>query len=148
MTNQIPDDRQVSVQQVNAAFEYLSSIVSRPKKRSEFFCIGSGHKTRKFINERLKHRLPAIPLFKNNKELRESAKPREKSPLFRVVAAAIASKTQDLKEQIKAAQNFSPRQDYPVLYRLEPPKDGEESYLPLTWEEYQIMIRDEAAQIS
>lgn len=132
-TPRIPDDRQVSVKQVDKAFSYLGEQV---------FCIGRCHKTRKFISERLKYRLPPLPLLLSNKELRESLESRRKSPLFRIVAASIATKAKNLKEEIKAAQNFSPRQDCPVLYRLEPPKDGEESYLPLTWEEYQVMVKD------
>lgn len=143
MTNQIPDDRQVFVSEVNRASDYLLSDKERPKKITPYFCLGRGHKTRVFIKQL---NLPPIPLFQDNIELRESLKPRAKSPLFRVVAAAIASKTNDLKEQIKAAQKLD-APTHSVLYRLEPPKDGEESYLPLTWEEYQIMVKDEAAQI-
>jgi len=142
MTNQIPDDRQVFVSEVNRASDYLLSDKERPKKITPYFCLGRGHKTRIFIKQL---NLPPIPLFRDNIELRESLKPRTKSPLFRVVAAAIASKTNDLKERIRTAQNFSPRQDYSVLYRLEPPKEGEESYSPLTWEDFQIMVKDAKA---
>ena len=147
MNNQnplIPDDRQVSVVQVNEATRYLNEYKERPKKRSEFICIGAGHKTREFIkhmgdNDRL---LP-IPLFVDNKELREQIKPREKSPLFRVIAASLASKAKNLGEEIKQARKPYTRQEYPILYRLEPPMDGEKIYDALTHQEYLVYCQDE-----
>lgn len=147
MNNQnplIPDDRQVSVVQVNEATRYLNDYKERPKKRSEYLCIGAGHKTREFIkhmgdNDRL---LP-IPLFLDNKEIRDSLKPREKSPLFRIVAASLASKAKNLGEEIKQARKPYARQEYPILYRLEPPMDGEKIYDALTEKEYLVYCQEE-----
>lgn len=139
----IPDDRQVSVIQVNEATRYLNEDKNRPKKRSEFLCIGAGHKTREFIKHlKDNDRLLPIPLFTDNRELRESLKPREKSPLFRIVAASIASKAKNLKEEIKQAQKPYIRQEYPILYRLEPPMDGEKIYDALTEKEYLVYCQE------
>ncbi len=132
-TPRIIDDRQVDVSQVDVAFKYLLEIKDRPKKRSEFICLGKGAKTRQFLKE-LKS--PALPLFKDNAELREFTKPRDKSPLFRVVAATIASKAQDLKNQVREARKVLPPNPE-ILYRLEPPIRDEKAYDALTWEDYQ-----------
>lgn len=64
--------------------------------------------------------LPPLPLLASNKALRESLKPREKSPLFKVVASAIGSKYHNLKEQISDAiqqekeKVFVGPNDYPL----------------------------------
>ncbi len=143
MTNQdntprIIDDRQVSVGQVNKAFDYLLEIKNRPKKRSEFLCIGRGHKTRKFLKD---FKLPPLPLLRDNLDLRTSLKPREKSPLFRVAAAAIAAKARNLNEQIKEARKVLPSNNS-ILYRLEPPIRDEKAYDALSWQDYQTFANE------
>ena len=136
-----PKDRHsqlVDVRQINVAFEYL--LTSEPHKKSNpYICIGSGDKTRAFLK---RVNLPPLPLLKDNASLRESLKPREKSPLFRIVASQLAFKFQDLKQQIKDARKFDPPK-YPVLYRLEPAIDGEIPNDPLTWEDYQVFCSHE-----
>lgn len=129
----------VDVRQVNAALFYLD-IEKKEKKRAKYLCLGRDSKTREFLSKLV---LPPIPLLMDNVDLRNSLKPREKSPLYRVVAAAWACKFKNLGDEVKAAlKDQASQSTYPVLYRLEPPKDGESSNEPLTWEEYQILLKD------
>lgn len=116
---------------VDAAYNYING--------ERAFCLGSDKKGYEVI-KRIK--LPPLPLLLNNKELRESLESRRKSPLFRIVAASIATKAKNLKEEIKAAQKINPI-EYPVLYRLEPPMDGEKIYDALTEKEFQVYCQDE-----
>jgi len=129
----------VDVRQVNAALFYLD-IEKKEKKRAKYLCLGRDAKTREFLSKLV---LPPIPLLADNVDLRNSLKPREKSPLYRVLAAACVYKFKSVKEEIKTAlKDQTNQQTYPVLYRLEPPKDGEPSNEPLTWEEYQALLKD------
>lgn len=72
--------------------------------------------------------LPPLPLLASNKALRESLKPREKSPLFKVVASAIAVKYSNLLEEITDAiqqekqKIFVGPSDYPL--RIESTEDN------------------------
>jgi len=133
----------VDARQVNAAFAYLD-IPKSHKKQSKYLVIGRGEKTRMFLKM---VELPPIPLLADNKNLRLQMKPREKSPLYRVIAAACIYKLKSLREEIKLAierEKQSPPYNYPILYRLEPPFSGEKPNIPLTWEEYQVFCADEA----
>jgi hypothetical protein len=110
---------------INAAFYYLDE----PKKRKKFtrlVCIGPKTITTKELIGRIN--FPPLPLLAGNKALRESLKPREKSPLFKIVASAIGSKYYDLKEQISDAiqqekeKAFCGINDYPL--RIESTEDA------------------------
>jgi hypothetical protein len=135
----------VDIKQVNAAFRYLTEPKKPLSSISFFFrnvpllCIGRGAKTRAIIQ---RMSFPELPLFADNKELRESLKPRAKSPLFRVVASTIAFKAKGIKDDIRDAINQEKNKQmiYPQLFALIP-AENEELHMPLTWEEYYDIIK-------
>lgn len=72
--------------------------------------------------------LPPLPLLASNKALRESMRPREKSPLFKIAASAINNKYQFLKAELaealeqEKAKVFVGPNDYPL--RIESTEDA------------------------
>lgn len=109
------------------------------KRRNELICLGRDAKTRQFLS---KIKMPALPLLLSNKELRESLKPREKSPLFGIVSNAISQKAAKLSKSVtRAIREERQKKQTHILYRLESPKSGEwidES--PLTEEQFKAML--------
>jgi hypothetical protein len=61
-----------TVDQVNNAFYYLTEQKKR-RQTNEFFCLGRDDKTRMFLRQ---VKMPVLPLLADNKELRDSLKPR------------------------------------------------------------------------
>ncbi len=109
------------VRAINAAVDYLDEP-KRQKKFRRLVCIGRQTIATKELIERIN--LPPLPLLVGNKTLRESMKVREKSPLFKVVASAIGSKYQFLKEEITDAiqqekeKVFVGQNDFPLRIEL------------------------------
>lgn len=127
-----------TIAQVDNAFNYLTEPKKR-RKTNDFICLGRDSKTREFLRQ---VKMPALPLLADNVSLRKSLEPREKSPLFKVVAGAIALKTSKLREEIAlAVQEEKSKELIEILYTLEQPEDGEfidES--PLTDKEFNALI--------
>ena len=117
---------------------YLSYADTNKKKSKEnkLTCLGRDSKTRLVLN---RIRMPLLPLLAKNKDLRKSLEPRQKSPLFKVVASAIALKANHLQKQITRASKQEESKE--ILYRLEPPEDGEWiDKNPLTGEQFNALI--------
>lgn len=132
-----------TIAQVDAAFSYLMEP-KKSRKTNQFICLGRDSKTRVFLR---RVKMPALPLLVGNKDLREKLKPREKSPLFRVVAGAIALKTSRLSQEISLAiKEEKLKEATKILYTLEPPKIGEWiEENPLTEKEFNALLSDEKA---
>lgn len=106
---------------INSAFFYLDE----PKKRRKWtplVTIGPKTQITKKIVEKVTSNkdYPPIPLFADNKELRNQMKIREKSPLFKIAASAISRKYYDwcmeifdAIEQEKSKQFIGPN-DFPL----------------------------------
>jgi hypothetical protein len=129
----------ITLTQVDNAFDYLTEPKKR-RKTNDFICLGRDSKTREFLRQ---VKMPALPLLADNVDLRKSLESRQKSPLFRVVAGAIALKTSKLREEITLAVKEEKAKTVETKpYTLEDPKDGEfVDENPLTDKEFNALIQ-------
>ena len=131
----------ITTAQVNAAFNYLIEP-KKSRRTNSFVCLGRDSKTRAFLRQ---VKMPALPLLADNIDLRNSLKPREKSPIFEAITNAFALKANALQKKISLAiEEEKSKEEINILYRLEPPKNGEWiEENPLTGEQFNALLIDE-----